>query len=130
MGTSIPVNFTYADGGAGDPSSLGPNDTISFLPVNDNELLIVDLSSQHCERLQSRQQGHPRHDVYRPRTPCGELPSSNTSHRIPAWVIKVAVLSKLSWRLRAQIEGECGGQFSEYFLLSGQALPRRAISFH
>jgi hypothetical protein len=34
MGTNIPVNFVY-----GDPSYT--NETISFLPVNDNELLIV-----------------------------------------------------------------------------------------
>ena len=35
MGTSVPVNFTYRDG-AGET-----NDTISLLPVHNNELLIV-----------------------------------------------------------------------------------------
>ena len=40
IGTSLPVDWTYRDG-AVDPSSLGPTDTISFLTVNNNELLIV-----------------------------------------------------------------------------------------
>ena len=40
MGTSIPVNWIYRDG-AVNPLSLKPTDTMSFLQVKDNELLIV-----------------------------------------------------------------------------------------
>ena len=56
MGTSIPVNWTYRDG-AVNPFSLKPTDTISFLTVNNNELLIVAIRANSANAFSLNSKG-------------------------------------------------------------------------